>query len=95
MKCSNNQDLIVYIEQLEAELNEYKQAEEEGRLIQLPCAIGSIVYKITTQRGDFDDKEYFIIIQVPFRLQLLPELNKTIFLIEREAKEVLGRSKAI
>lgn len=37
---------------------EYKQLEEQGRLIKLPCKVGDTVYVVTSPFNVFDDIEY-------------------------------------
>jgi DNA-binding transcriptional MerR regulator len=39
-----------HIEQLEAELTEYRQAKSDGRLVVLPCKIGDKVYALQPKR---------------------------------------------
>lgn len=67
------------------ELKKYKELEEQGLLVQLPCKEGDIVYKIITQYDNFDDTPYKIVTAVRFDLSMIKDLNKTIFLNKEEA----------
>lgn len=46
------------------ELKTYKDAEEQGLLLRLPCKIGSTVFKITEDWAEYKDGE--IIVDAPF-----------------------------
>ena len=70
-------------------LYEYETAEEEGRLVVLPCKVGDIVYKIMCQRDNFDDRPYRIITSVNFRLDMADDIGKTVFLTREEADKAL------
>ena len=70
-------------------LGELENAEEEGRLVVLPCKVGDIVYKIMCQRDNFDDRPYRIITSVNFRLDMADDIGKTVFLTREEAEKAL------
>ena len=70
-------------------LAEYETAEEEGRLVVLPCKVGDFVYKIIYQRDNFDDRSYRIVTEVRFRLDMIDDIGKTIFLTREEAEKAL------
>ena len=72
-------------------LSAYETAEEEGRLVVLPCKVGDIVYKIMCQRDNFDDRPYRIITSVNFRLDMADDIGKTVFLTREEAEKELKR----
>ena len=74
-------------------LAEYETAEEEGRLVVLPCKVGDIVYKIMCQRDNFDDRPYRIITSVNFRLDMADDIGKTVFLTREEAEKALKEMK--
>ena len=74
-------------------LAEYETAEEEGRLVVLPCKVGDIVYKIMCQRDNFDDRPYRIITSVNFRLDMADDIGKTVFLTREEAEKALMEIK--
>lgn len=70
-------------------LAEYETAEEEGRLVVLPCKVGDIVFKIAPQTDNFNDFVYYIITAVNFRYEMIPKLSKTVFLTREEAEKAL------
>ena len=70
-------------------LAEYEDAEEQGRLIILPCKIGSPVYKIMYQRDNFDDRLYPIVTTVNFTYEMIDQIGKTVFYTPEEAEEKL------
>lgn len=70
------------------ELAEYKR---NNRIYLLPCAIGSKVYMITQRMNDLTGYAYPVIIQSSFRLNMIEDLNKSIFLTKEEADAALGK----
>ena len=72
-------------------LTEYETAEEEGRLVVLPCKVGDIVYKIMCQRDNFDDRPYRIVTAVKFTLDMTDDIGKKVFLTREEAEKALKR----
>lgn len=44
--CDGCEEHALYIDSLEEKLTEYETAEEEGRLVVLPCKVGSVAYSI-------------------------------------------------
>ena len=76
-------------------LAHYEDLEEQGRLIELPCGVGDTVYKITTQRDAYDDQVYPIIIQAPFRMNMLSLINKNVFLTKEEAEAKLKELEGV
>lgn len=71
------------------EFKQYKEAEEQGLLLKLPCKVGDTVYKIINQRDSFDDRPYKIVTAVSFNLSMIEEINKSVFLTQEQAEEVL------
>ena len=71
----------------------YEKLEESGKLIELPCSVGDIVYKEITQHDSYDDSEYKIISAVCFRLDMLKDFGKSVFLTRDEAEEKLKEMK--
>lgn len=74
-------------------LSEYENAEEEGKLVVLPCKIGTPVYEVlyTLNYGEIGDKakrQYFIV-QQSFCYGDIHKLGKTIFLTRKEAQKAL------
>ena len=70
-------------------LKKYEDLEETGRLIELPCAVGDIVYKIIAQTDTYDGQTYYISTAHNFTLEDLPRIGKTIFLTKEEADAAL------
>ena len=74
-------------------LKHYEDLEEQGRLIELPCKVGDIVWRIATQHNNYDDSPYKIVMQSSFRLDYLNEMGKTVFLTKEEAEAKLKELK--
>lgn len=66
-------------------LGELEDLEEKGLLLVLPCKPGEPVYRIITQRDNFDDREHKIVSACNFHLSMISEIGKTVFLTEEEA----------
>ena len=75
--------------ELREKLMKYETAEEDSRLVVLPCKVGDFVYKIICQRDNFDDRPYRIVTEVRFRLGMIDDIGKTIFLTREEAEKAL------
>ena len=78
-------------------LAEYETAEEEGRLVVLPCKVGTTVYVIdyTWNYGEIGDKakrNYFIK-RMSFVYGMINVFNKTVFLTRKEAEKALEEMK--
>lgn len=74
-------------------LGELETAEEEGRLVVLPCKVGTTVYVIdyTWNYGEIGDKakrNYFIK-RMSFVYGMINVFNKTVFLTRKEAEKAL------
>lgn len=75
------------------QLKEYEALEEEGRLLVLPCKVGTTAYVIdyTWDYGEIGDKaerRYFIR-ETPFEYGMIDEFNKSVFLTREEAEKAL------
>lgn len=68
-------------------LNEYQEAEAEGRLLILPCKVGDVVY-ITGSKYRAGRWETWVNTG-KFRLSDLEKLGKTVFLAREEAEAAL------
>ena len=66
-------------------LAEYETAEDEGRLVVLPCKVGTRVYEIYQfcGYGAWEIEEHKI------KLEDLDKIGKTVFLTEEEAEKAL------
>lgn len=67
------------------------QAEDEGRILILPCKLGETVWCIRTARDNYSDLPYLALRQDSFKLSMLERLGKDIFLTREEAQEALDR----
>lgn len=75
-------------------LGKYEDLEEQGRLLRLPCKVGSNIYRITDDGIDVAecreitvaDKEMYIESNTFCDWISFDEIGKTVFLTEAEAK---------
>lgn len=78
-------------------LAEYETAEDEGRLVVLPCKVGSTVYRIlyTLAFGEIGDKaeKHYFIRETSFEYGMIDDLNETVFLTHEEAEKALEDMK--
>ena len=66
--------------------DEINQAEKDGRLVILPCRVGTAVYRL-----DFNQRDGAWLEPHFFRLQDLEHIGTTIFLTREEADAELRR----
>ena len=82
------------------QLKSYKEAEEQGLLLRLTCAIGSTVYALTPFCEiceKYLDKEYAcefccqgnFVTETKFDYEMIPMFGKTVFLTKEEAEMAL------
>lgn len=71
------------------ELKEYKQLEEQGLLLKLPCKIGDTVYVIGCKYRNGTFEKW--INTGKFNYSDLEKLNNTVFLTKEEAEQELKR----
>lgn len=92
------------------ELKEYKQLEEQGLLLKLPCKVGDTVYLIDEIEKEFDRKtivtgieidEDMIFIMISDGVQCfssssytIDDFGETVFLTQAEAEEALKKMKS-
>lgn len=79
-------------------IRKYEDAEEQGRLVILPCKVGETVWRIATCRIDLTGYrmewgEQRIIEGVPFHLSMLDAFGKTVFLTRAEAEAAFKREQ--
>lgn len=82
-----------YCSKIVTKLADYEDAEEQGLLLKLPCAIGTTVYQITKtlsygEIGDPAEVNYKIS-EVKFNLCMIDFINKIVFLTKEEAGQAL------
>lgn len=75
-------------------LKQYEDLEEQGRLVELPCKIGTTVYRICKKKYDVDGYgmqwcEGWGIVTHGFSMGNMNELGKTVFLTREEAAKAL------
>lgn len=76
-------------------LGEYEDAEEQGLLVRLPCKVGDTVWVIFTsyvceELGDLPETRHYIESR-PFKLSMLGNFSKTVFLTREEAEASLAK----
>ena len=77
--------MTLWAEKANEKLSEYETADEEGRLVVLPCKVGTRVYEIYQfcGYGAWEIEEHKI------KLEDLDKIGKTVFLTRGEAEKVL------
>jgi hypothetical protein len=55
--------------------------------------VGDTVWRIATQRDNYDDSPYKIVMQSSFRLDFLPAMGDRIFTTKEEAERKLAELK--
>ena len=75
--------MTLWTEKAKEKLAEYETAEEEGRLVVLPCRVGTRVYEIYQfcGYGAWEIEEHKI------KLEDLDKIGKTVFLTREEAEK--------
>ena len=76
-----------WAESAKEKLAEYETAEEDGRLVVLPCKIGQTVYKIIREPWGF------WIGTSPFMFETRRDIGKTVFLTRKEAEKVIEEAE--
>lgn len=79
------------------ELQKYKDLEEQGRLIELPCAKGTTVYLVYKYDDEilklFSNEPKYYIIKTTFKEFLFSSFGDTVFLTKAEAEAKLAELK--
>lgn len=75
---------------MQKELKEYKDLEEQGLLVRLPCKVGTEVYYIL----GIPNKTPCAIDKCVFKLSDINKIGKTVFLTREEAEKKLEEMKA-
>lgn len=66
---------------------EWKQLDKEGRLVVLPCAIGTRVYRVISDKSvDWPDPPRYIITPRAFSLNDISSFGTTVFISKEEAE---------
>jgi len=87
------------IVEMQKELQAYKDAEEQGLLVRLPCKVGDTVWVIIKgytygEVGDPPDVWYRVD-KREFDYDMIPEYGKTVFLTREEAEAALAKEKGV
>ncbi len=96
MWCGDSESLRIY-----NKLAQYEDAEEEGRLVVLPCKAGDSIYPINIDRelnkpplrvtgfrfSGFDNEGWIEIGLLKYKVS---EIGKTVFLTREEAEQALN-----
>ncbi len=78
------------IDNLRFRLSVYEQRLADGRMIELPCKVGDTVYELRYNHCcTCPDQDYYSIDEKSFSLDMLNEINKTVFLTREEAEQSL------
>ena len=88
------------VKSLKSKLKNYKDAEERGLLLRLPCKLGTTVYNTTwwddvTEKEEVDGKTFYRIVykhkvsKSTFSLRDFYDFGKTVFLTREEAEKKL------
>ena len=80
--CKYNNEIL-------EKLAHYEDMEEQGRLIELPCAVGDTIWRIKTEQDHPDERPYNIIAQTKFRLDFLSAMGEAMFATKEEAEAKL------
>ena len=94
-----NKPLKMTKAEMAREIKQWRNAEEQGLLLMLPCKVGDTVWKISrfligSECGDLPDVWYRID-QDNFTLSMLGYYGKTIFLTKEEAEQALAKMKEV
>ena len=77
-------------------LREFAEADKDGRVVVLPCKLGTKVYRIRYEIADYPDDPDLEIADTWFTPEYRDDIGKTVFLTREEAEramqEMEGRS---
>lgn len=94
---SDYKDAVDVLMEAVKELQRYKDLEEAGRLIELPCAVGDTVWEIVLLPMLPEDgmREHYVIWEREFRLEDVEDTDKTVFLTKEEAEAKLKELEGV
>lgn len=72
-----------------ARLRELAEADKDGRLVVLPCKVGTRVYRIWYKIADYPDEPEMEIVETKFGEGCCEDFGKTVFLTREEAEKAL------
>lgn len=71
-------------------LRELAEADKDGRVLILPCKLGTKVYRIRYTIADYPDEPDLEIADTWFTPEYREDIGKTVFLTREEAEKALG-----
>lgn len=74
-------------------LRELAEADKDGRVLILPCKLGTKVYRIRYKIADYPDKPDLEIADTCFTPEYREDIGKTVFLAREEAEKALQEMK--
>ena len=74
-------------------LRELAEADKDGRVLILPCKLGTKVYRIRYKIADYPDKPDLEIADTWFTPEYREDIGKTVFLAREEAEKALQEMK--
>ena len=74
-------------------LREFAEADKDGRVLILPCKLGTKVYRIRYKIADYPDKPDLEIADTWFTPEYREDIGKTVFLAREEAEKALQEMK--
>ena len=72
-----------------ARLRELAEADKDGRVLILPCKLGTKVYRIRYEIADYPDEPNLEIADTWFTPEYREDIGKTVFLTREEAEKAL------
>lgn len=70
-------------------LRKFAEADRDGRVLILPCKLGTKVYRIRYEIADYPDKPDLEIADTWFTPEYREDIGKTVFLTRKEAEKAL------
>lgn len=75
-------------------LVELVEADKDGRVLILPCKLGTKVYRIRYKIADYPDEPDLAIADTWFTLEYREDIGKTVFLTREEAEKALAEMES-
>lgn len=75
-------------------LSELAGADKDGRVVVLPCKVGTKVYRIRYEIADYPDDPELEIATTWFTPEYRDDIGKTVFLSREEAEKALAKMEA-
>ncbi len=75
-------------------IRELAEADKDGRVVVLPCKVGTKVYRIRYEIADYPDDPELEIATTWFTPEYRDDIGKTVFLSREEAEKALAKMEA-